>query len=157
MKASVKWLVAAATLVVGVAGAYAEDHKTYSAAECVSDSSNVKRTFSKVYNNSSTSEASVFCPIINDFSSQTIDSAKVTVFDDHNSEDICCTIRSGRSVGGSSMSWNSEKHCTSHKGLRELTYGAVAGAGHEYTYHMVCSIPPRDGGDESYVLLYEVD
>ena len=132
------------------------DAKTYSAAECVANTSNLQYSLGRAYNSSSTSSLGVWCPLINDVMDAGISSGWVRVYDSSDSEDFLCTLRnyaqSGSSLVGSWQTDNSE-----FEGVDVLEFGAVGPAGSARTYHFQCSVPRTEDGDRSYIMMYHIN
>lgn len=135
----------------------AADGKTYSAAECVGNSSSVMYSVGRVYNNSSNTAQSVWCPAINDAIAGSIQSAWVRVYDSNAADNFTCRLRSYAFNGpgpGYSGSWSTRTSVD--EGWQQLNFNGLNSAGEDYTYHVQCDIPAKEDGDLSYVLLYHV-
>jgi hypothetical protein len=145
----------AAVLGFTTRDAHAVDGKTYPGMMCRTapgSAGSYQLHFGTVYNNSSTSELSLICPVVHDTGD--ISSATIKVWDRHPTIDVFCSVHfenvSGSSVFGSDLDDSSEG---SSANIKTLTFGSQTGS--DYTW-VECTVPRSSSGAVSHIAEIDV-
>jgi hypothetical protein len=143
---------------LGAQGAHAEDAKTYSGLSCSGNDSDLKRSYSKVYNSSSTRNATAYCPGVNDSMNEGLASGStIWVVDRHYTKNIRCTLATASSSSGYYTGYSSTRTSSgtnSERSAQGLTFPALKNMYTRGTYLFICTLPPKYNGSASSIYGY---